>query len=115
MKKSGDKKISQKALYVAIFTTVTVLLWIGFEVFRSLTTTDKEIEVTKAELVPLSRDLHVEVIDDLKKRLQIPQQVLDDIEGTGGVGERNIYVTEASDSATIETDTFEEATASGET
>lgn len=106
MKNTSEKQFSQQTLYVAIFTTVTVLAWIGFEVFRSLTTTEEKIEISKQALTPLSRELRVEVLDSLKRRLQIPQQILDDVEGTGGM-------TASTDSATIDTEAKREATSSG--
>lgn len=101
-----EKRLSVEFLYVAVFTTVTVMLWVGLEVVRSLTSPANIPAVSKEELAPLSTELHIEVVNKLKARTQIPQDALDAVEPT---------VTESTESASIKIQSLEdgEATSSG--
>lgn len=107
----GGKQFSVHYLYVVVFTTVTVMLWIGFEVFRSLTAPAKVAQVTPEQLEPLQAEIDTATITQLKNRLRIEQQSLDGLE----VSNVTIApVTGATESATIEIPTqSEEGTASG--
>ena len=102
-----QKKLSVEFLYVAVFTTVTVMLWVGFEVFRSLTTAAVIPQVTKEQLEPLSAEIDLEVLDSLRTRQQITQTQLDLLEVAAAP------VTESTEGASINSQTQEEATQGG--
>ena len=105
------KQFSAQYLYVAVFTTATVILWIGFEVFRSLTTPAVVPQVTPIQLEPLSGEIDIQAIGELKQRLRIDQESLDNLEVTPVVISA---MTRASESATIEIPIIgEEASKSG--
>lgn len=108
-----EKKMGTEFLYVAVFTTVTVMLWVGLEVVRALTTPANIAQVTKEELEPLSTELQIEVVNKLKARTQISQEILDKVEVVGEAVE--LPVTESTESASIKIESLEEeeATSSG--
>jgi len=95
-----ERKLSVEFLYAAVFTTVTVIVWVGLELIRSLTTPSTVAQVTQEELQPLSPELNIEAVNRLKSRQQIPQEILDG-------------VTVASGSASINVASQKEATRSG--
>lgn len=106
-----ERKLSVEFLYAAVFTMVTVMVWVGLELIRSLTTPATVSQVTAEELQPLSPELNVEVVNRLKSRQQISQEVLDTLEVSG---EPLITgVTHASGSASMNTPSQQEATESG--
>lgn len=78
--KQDNKKFAAGFLYVAVFTVVTVVLWIGFEVFRSLTSEADQQVASKQELAPLSSKINMKGLEAVKKRRFIPQTELDSLE-----------------------------------
>ena len=113
MAQSEPKRISANYLYVAVFTTVTVLLWIGFEVFRSLTTPADIPQVSQAELTPISGGVDAQGLAAVRERLHVPQDILDALEGTPTLILPESPMTESTESASIETSPTQEATTSG--
>lgn len=101
MKKFNQKRFSLEALYLAILTTVTVMAWIGFEVFRSLTTAKDIPFVTTAEITPLKEGIEIEAINLLSGRFFPSQEALE-------------AVTAATESVTIKIEPDREASSSDE-
>ena len=64
------KKVSRDSLYIAMATTVTILAWIGMEVFGSLTKSEKVV-VDKQTLRPLPERLDQQELNLVKQRWQI--------------------------------------------
>lgn len=106
--------LSVSYLYLAIFTTITVLAWVGFEVFRSLTTPVETLEVTAAEQRPIEETLDQEALALIRDRLHLDTGTLEALEVTAIVLSPT-PVPEATGSATIDTSggSAEEATTSG--
>ncbi len=112
------KEFSVNYLYVAAFTLITITLWIGFEIFRSLTTPSKVPQVTQEELKPLSGELDLQTMTNLKERDHVSQEILNTIEVKQPligpeVIELEAAMTPATESATIKPAAEKEATASG--
>lgn len=104
--------LSISYLYLAVFTTITVFSWVGFEVFRSLTT-PLETEVTAEEQRPLKETLDQEALNLIRGRLHIDQTQLNTLEVTPIVLSPT-PAAEATGSATTDTiDETTEATTSG--
>ncbi|MBI4034919.1 MAG: hypothetical protein HY381_00795 [Candidatus Chisholmbacteria bacterium] len=76
------KQVSRDTLYLAVLTTVTILIWIGFEVTRSLTKPESRI-VLKQELEPLPGELNQEVIQKLRQRIRIGEEQLQTVTDSG--------------------------------
>lgn len=64
------KKVSRDTLYVAMATTATILVWIGVEIFSSLTKSAKVV-VDKQQLRPLPERLDQQELNLVKQRWQI--------------------------------------------
>ncbi len=107
-----EKRLSVEFLYAAVFTTVTVMVWVGLELIRSLTTPATIPQVTPEELKPLSADLSVEAVNQLRSREQIAQEQLDafEVEASSLI---TSPVTVATQSASINVTSQQEATKSG--
>ncbi|MBI2009690.1 MAG: hypothetical protein HYS86_00790 [Candidatus Chisholmbacteria bacterium] len=104
--------LSVSYLYLAIFTTITVLAWVGFEVFRSLAR-PAEIEVSAEEQEPIKESLDQEALELIRGRLHIESAELNALEVTP-IELAPVEAPEASGSVTIDTTSdTEEATTSG--
>lgn len=70
------KKPNRDLLTIAIFTLITVIVWIGITVYQSfkISTTPK---IVQEQLKPLRPDFDTEVIDALNLRRKISQEELD--------------------------------------
>lgn len=67
-----DKKRWQKDLFrLAIFTLITVAIWIGFNTYRSLTASQIAPEVKK-QLTPLTPTLDIDTMEKIKQRQLTP-------------------------------------------
>ena len=74
MQKFEQKKFAVEFLYLAVFSTVTVMLWIGFEVFRALTTPADVPQVSRAELIPLSAEVNPRGLEIVQESLAQNQE-----------------------------------------
>lgn len=114
-----EKKLSVEYLYVAVFTTVTALIWVGFEVFRAVTTPAEIEQVDRSEILPLSSELDAEGLRVVRDRLHLPQELLDSVEVSNVQLAPEPPVQEpvkaGTESARIETEIDQEATSSGDT
>ena len=111
MKRSNKKHFSMRFLYLAIFTTITTLLWVGFEIFRSLTTPADVTQVSQEELMPLQGIINSERLRSIRNRVHIPQQELDSLEVSPPEFSPDQSVNESTGGATINQN--QEATSSG--
>jgi len=113
MAKFDNKQFSVEFLYFVIFTTVTVLVWIGFEVFRALATPGEKVEVSEV-VEPIDSDFNEEGLAAIRERLHIAQRELDQLEGLAieNLGKEAVFV--ATESASIESTNSAEATESGQ-
>lgn len=68
-------KLGKDALIVSILTLLTVLSWIGFEVYR-IATQSTIPEVTQEQMVSLNPKIKKEVVDDLKNNLWFEEEEL---------------------------------------
>ena len=69
------KKNKQDLLTFSILTLITVLTWIGFDVYQALTRYTIP-EVLDKQIQSLNPKLDQETINQLKKRLQISEEEL---------------------------------------
>ena len=69
------KRVSRDTLYIAIFTTITIGVWIGLEVIRSLTRPQAP-RVRKEQLEPLPANLNQQVLSELKQKVRIKEEEL---------------------------------------
>lgn len=76
------KKVSRDTLYIAIATTATILVWIGMEVFSSLTKSAKMV-VDKTQLRPLPERLDEQELNLVKQRWQIEDTAELTVTGSG--------------------------------
>lgn len=72
-------KFSKEALNIAILTLVTILFWIGFEVYQSLTKIDIP-QVLQKQTEPLDTTISFPIIEGLKQRNSFTEQELQNIE-----------------------------------
>lgn len=61
-------KLGREALILSILTLITVITWIGYEVYYAATKTTIP-KVTQEQLTPLNPKLKKEIIEDLKSNL----------------------------------------------
>lgn len=61
-------KLGRDALILSILTLITVITWIGYEVYYAATKTTIP-KVTQEQLTPLNPKLKKEVMEDLKSNL----------------------------------------------
>ena len=69
------KKNKQDLLTFSILTLITVLTWIGFDVYQALTRYTIP-EILDKQIQPLNPKLNQETINQLKERLQISEEEL---------------------------------------
>lgn len=62
-----SKSVPKNIFYIFILTTITVILWIVFDVHRALT---KKVapEVSEKELKTLDPQIDLEIVESLKKK-----------------------------------------------
>lgn len=68
-------KLGREALVLSILTLITVLTWIGFEVYWTLHRSTIP-EITKKQMEPLDPNLKINIIENLKNNLTIPMEEL---------------------------------------
>lgn len=87
-------KFGKNMLVLSIMTLITVIIWVGCEVYSAYTKTTVP-RIIKELIKPLSPDVNETVIEEIKNKYQIPE------------GELNIVT-----QPVIESETEEEATPS---
>jgi hypothetical protein len=75
--------LNQDLLNLLIITTVTVFIWIGFDVYRALHQASK-ISVPKDKLTPLEQNFNKDVLESLKKRKYIDKKDLEAVPEASG-------------------------------
>ena len=73
-----DFKFSKDVLVLAILSLITVLSWIGFEVYRAATESSIP-RVTKEMLIPIQPNLDRETIEQLKQSLTFSEEELNSL------------------------------------
>lgn len=68
-------KLGRKALIFAIMTLVTVLCWVFFETYRSMTK-DTIPKITKTQIAPLEPTLKKDLFAKLETRVYLSEQAL---------------------------------------
>jgi len=63
------KRIDRDIVVVLISTLVTLVAWVGFEVYRAYTKVVVPADIEKY-LTPLDPQLNTSILDDLEKRQQ---------------------------------------------
>lgn len=110
------KQKTPSLVTIAILTLITVLFWIGFNIYRSLTVEPPE-KVPAEILEPISPTLDVEALGKLSARVyfeeyQLPETIVSAATPSSSLTTEE--APEATESAATEEET-EEATESGET
>ena len=80
------KRVSRDTLYIAVFTTMTILIWVGLAVVGALKKSPVA-KVLKQQLEPLPAGLNQEMITKLKQRKQIEETEIQALPVTGSVTE----------------------------
>ncbi len=111
------KQKTPSLVTIAILTLITVLFWIGFNIYRSLTVEPPE-KVPAEILEPISPTLDVEALGKLSARVyfeeyQLPETIVSAATPSSSLTTEE-EAPEATESAATEEET-EEATESGET
>lgn len=70
-----EKRSTAKFAWLLIFTTLTVVVWVGLEIYRAANKTTVTA-VLQEQLKPLEASLDTVTIDTLKQRNQISDQAL---------------------------------------
>jgi hypothetical protein len=68
-------KLGKDALIFSVLTLITVLTWIGFEVYRTATKTTIP-EVTQRQMAPLEPKIKKETINQLRENLWFAEEEL---------------------------------------
>lgn len=69
-------KLGKDALILSMLTLITILTWVGFEVYRVATRTTIP-KVTQEQLIPLEPKVKKEAIEGLKTNLWFSEEELD--------------------------------------
>jgi len=64
----NEFKLGKNALVLSIMTLITVLVWITFEVYRTVTKTTIP-KVTQEQMAPLNPKIKKEVIEKIKENI----------------------------------------------
>ena len=73
-----NKKSKKNLLRIVVFTTITVFIWIAFDVYRNLSKSSIP-QVLKEQLEPLNPNFNKEVLESLKKRKHITSEELNSV------------------------------------
>lgn len=71
------KQQTPRLVILAILTALTVLSWVGFEVYRAFVDSAEPV-VEEHVLAPLSPQLDASVLDELQRRRHLPESELAD-------------------------------------
>jgi hypothetical protein len=66
-----SKTISQDFLIIAILTLITILAWVGTDIYR-ISTRKNIPRVLEEQLTPLSPKINTQILDQLGARRAIP-------------------------------------------
>ena len=88
-------------VYLAIFTTFIVLVWIGVTIYHNFSTTTIS-EVTQIQIVPIKATFNKETVSNLKRRKQINA----DLSQPSSISSTQIEGTTSSKSATLSEETL---------
>lgn len=69
------ERLKKQYLEFAVFTLITVIIWIGYGVYTALTH-PADVAVSAEELRQLPSDLQIEELQKLKQRLSISEEEL---------------------------------------
>jgi len=64
-----ENKLRQKIFRLALLSIITVIAWIGFNIYRSINKSQIKLE-RKKYLSPLTPDLDLDTIETIKKRIK---------------------------------------------
>lgn len=70
-----EYKFGKNMLILSIMTLITVIVWIGYEVYHAYTQTTVP-KIIKELIKPLSPNIDEVTIEDIKKKYQIPGEEL---------------------------------------
>ena len=98
---------------IAVLTAITVIFWVGFEVFR-LATKKPEVVVPAEIIAPLSPTLDAEALVKLQKRVYLNEEEIGNINITVQQQPTSEPVNESTISAQPSTENDQESTSSGE-
>jgi len=65
-------KLGKDALILSIMTLITVLSWIGFEIYRTATMSTIS-RATREQMTPLNPKIEKTIIEDIKKNLSFSE------------------------------------------
>lgn len=71
-------KLGKEALTLAILTLVTVLTWIGVDVYRALTKTEIP-QILQKQIAPLNPKISTATLERLQQRVSFTQEELSEI------------------------------------
>ncbi len=75
--------ISKDLLNLLIITTITIFIWIGFDIYRALHGASK-ISVPKEKLTPVEQNFNKDVLESLKTRKYLDKKDLEAVPETTG-------------------------------
>lgn len=70
-----EKQLKKQLLELSVFTLITVIVWISYEVYSALTKPSEAI-VTKEELAKVPIDINMKELDKLRSRNVITEEML---------------------------------------
>jgi hypothetical protein len=76
-----SKTINRDILVLAILTTLTVITWVAFDIYRALNKLTLP-EILQEQLVPFDPTIDVKQIEKLKQRITIPENQLQEFQNT---------------------------------
>ncbi len=76
IKKMKKFKFGKDALFLTIFSLLTILTWVSFEVWQSATQNTIPI-VTREQVLPLNAKFNKEIFDQLEQNFSFSQEELD--------------------------------------
>ncbi len=97
-------KLGKNALFLTIISLLTVMSWVGFEVYEAINKTTIA-KVTKEQMAPINPLIKNDVFENLEKNFSLSEEEMNLVESTP----------EATPEGEIEENLPEETTASAET
>ncbi len=98
---------------IAVLTAITVIFWVGFEVFR-LATKKPEVVVPAEIILPLSPTLDSDALSKLQKRVYLNEGEIGNINITVQIQATPEPVSVSTNSAELNVNNAEESTNSGQ-
>jgi len=71
-------QLGKDALIIAILTLITVLTWVGLDVYRTLTKTEIP-QILQRQIAPLNPKIPVTTMEGLEPRLSFTQEELSEV------------------------------------